>query len=119
MPKRDELPVLKPKKVIEALERAGFEARSGSGDHVVMEHAEADRRATITHRKGYDVPPWLLKKILRDAGIELSDFIMLLNRKDKAAKAQRKNNQTPICVSVKPGSAGAGKHSNQTDDQRT
>ena len=33
---RQELPVLKPKRIITALEKAGFEVRRQTGSHVIM-----------------------------------------------------------------------------------
>jgi predicted RNA binding protein YcfA (HicA-like mRNA interferase family) len=65
-----ELPILKPRELIRALERMGFRLRRKSkGAHRQFEHPDG-RRTTVPVHKGRDIGPGLLRKILRD--IELS-----------------------------------------------
>jgi predicted RNA binding protein YcfA (HicA-like mRNA interferase family) len=65
------LPIIKPRQLIHALEKLGFElVRKSPGSHWQFAHADG-RRTTVPVHKGKDIGPGLLRKILRD--IELSD----------------------------------------------
>ena len=66
----DKLPVLKPKQVVAALERAGFYVHHQKGSHARLLHStRPDLHVTVPmHNK--DVPPSLLKnRILKQAGL--------------------------------------------------
>jgi len=60
------LPVLKPRELIRALERMGFQLlRKSRGSHWQFEHPDG-RRTTVPVHRGRDIGPGLLRKILRD-----------------------------------------------------
>jgi predicted RNA binding protein YcfA (HicA-like mRNA interferase family) len=62
------LPVLKPKKIIRALVRAGFYIHHASGGHVQMKHSGApELRVTIPYHSN-DVPPGTLNSIIWQSG---------------------------------------------------
>ncbi len=73
------LPVLKPRQVIAALERAGFYVHHQRGSHARPLHrTPAELRVTIPIH-GKDVPPSLLKqRILRQAQLTEDQFLALL-----------------------------------------
>jgi predicted RNA binding protein YcfA (HicA-like mRNA interferase family) len=69
-----ELPVLKPRELIRALERMGFRLlRKSRGSHQQFEHPDG-RRTTIPVHKGRDIGPGLLRKILRDIELAPEDL---------------------------------------------
>jgi predicted RNA binding protein YcfA (HicA-like mRNA interferase family) len=69
-----ELPILKPRELIRALERMGFRLlRKSSGSHRQFEHPDG-RRTTVPVHKGRDIGPGLLRKILRDIELTPEDL---------------------------------------------
>lgn len=73
------LPVLKPKQVVAALERAGFYIQRQRGSHARLLHCtRPDLHVTVPiHNK--DIPPSLLKhRILKQAGLTDEEFLSLL-----------------------------------------
>jgi predicted RNA binding protein YcfA (HicA-like mRNA interferase family) len=76
MPPR--LPVLKAKEIIRALERAGFFIHHTVGSHAQLKHpAKPNFRVTVPQRSG-DVPPTILRSILKQAGLSVEEFLDLL-----------------------------------------
>ena len=73
-----ELPILKPRELIRALERIGFGLlRKSRGSHWQFEHPDG-RQTTVPVHKGRDIGPGLLRKILRDIELgpeELRDWL--------------------------------------------
>ncbi|MBV8126902.1 MAG: type II toxin-antitoxin system HicA family toxin [Planctomycetaceae bacterium] len=73
-----ELPILKPRELIRALERIGFRLlRKSRGSHWQFEHPDG-RQTTVPVHKGRDIGPGLLRKILRDIELgpeELRDWL--------------------------------------------
>jgi predicted RNA binding protein YcfA (HicA-like mRNA interferase family) len=67
------LPVIRPVDLIAILKKAGFVEKRQRGSHVVLWN-ETTRRTTIVPLHGRDLPPPLLKQILRQAGIAESVF---------------------------------------------
>jgi len=72
MPK---LPVLKPRQVIAALEKAGFRQVRQKGSHVQFKRGNL--LVTVPNHPG-DVNPSVLKSILRQAQMSLDEFQALL-----------------------------------------
>ena len=72
------LPMLTARRVIRALERAGFEAQRQTGSHVRLKHADG-RVVTVPVHASQDIGRGLLCKILRDADITPADFLALLD----------------------------------------
>jgi predicted RNA binding protein YcfA (HicA-like mRNA interferase family) len=69
-----DLPILKPRELIRALERMGFRLLCKSkGSHWQFEHPDG-RRTTVPVHKGRDIGPGLLRKILRDIEIDASEL---------------------------------------------
>ncbi len=72
-------PVLKPREVIRLLETLGFNLlRKSKGSHWQFEHPDG-RRVTVPVHRGRDIGPGLLRKIMRDAEVELEQLEELLN----------------------------------------
>lgn len=72
-----QLPILKAREVIAALEKAGFVPVRQKGSHVRLRH-EDGRVVTVPVHPGQDIGRGLLRKILRDADLSLDDFLALL-----------------------------------------
>jgi predicted RNA binding protein YcfA (HicA-like mRNA interferase family) len=71
------LPGVRAKELINALEKAGFEFQRQSGGHVYLRHPETRRTTTVpVHSR--ELPRWLLKKIIKDAGLSEGEFRELL-----------------------------------------
>ena len=72
------LPGARAKEVIRALERAGFIAEPQKAtSHVVLRDPLSKRMTTVPiHSK--ELPRWLLKKIIKDAGLTEDQFRKLL-----------------------------------------
>jgi predicted RNA binding protein YcfA (HicA-like mRNA interferase family) len=71
------LPTLKGTEVVRALERCGFAISRIKGSHHIMEHSDG-RRTVVPVHAGKDIKRGLLRKIIDDAGMTLSEFIALL-----------------------------------------
>jgi predicted RNA binding protein YcfA (HicA-like mRNA interferase family) len=66
------LPLLSGGKVLSALQRMGFREIHRKGSHVKMEHADGRRIVFPFHD---EVDRFTLKGALRDASIEIEDFL--------------------------------------------
>jgi predicted RNA binding protein YcfA (HicA-like mRNA interferase family) len=69
------LPVLKPKKVIKALERGGFYVHRVSGSHYILKNG--GRRVTVPYHHR-DLKPGTLASIIEQAGLKVAEFVDLL-----------------------------------------
>ncbi len=77
MPPR--LPVLKPKQVIAALQRAGFYIHHQKGSHARLLHPTRPELHVTVPIHSKDLPPSLLKhRILKQAGLSEEEFLNLL-----------------------------------------
>ena len=74
---RRELPVLKPRQVVAALERAGFEARRQTGSHVIVYKPDIHYPISIPQHPR-DLPKGALRAIIRQAGLTVDQFLSLL-----------------------------------------
>lgn len=75
---------LKPRKVVKALERLGWEERrtsSGRNPHKVMKKQGISVLITVPFHKGKDVSAPLLERQLKDAGIDTDEFLRAMNRR--------------------------------------
>ena len=72
------LPVLKPKDVLRALNRAGFFTHHVSGNHYILKHPERpSRRVTLPwHNK--DLKRRTLASIVEQSGYTVEEFLGLL-----------------------------------------
>lgn len=71
------LPGVRAKELINALEKAGFEFQRQTGGHVSLRHPET-KRTTLVPVHSRELPRWLLKKIIKDAGFTEEEFRELL-----------------------------------------
>lgn len=69
------LPAVKPKMVIRALRRAGFEVHHTTGSHYLMKKDKL-RVSVPYHNK--DLKPGTLASIISQAGLSVEEFVDLL-----------------------------------------
>jgi predicted RNA binding protein YcfA (HicA-like mRNA interferase family) len=71
------LPGLRPQELIRLLEHAGFEFVRQTGSHRTYHDRNSDRIVVVpVHPR--ELPRWLLKKIIKDAGMTEAEFRELL-----------------------------------------
>lgn len=68
------LPVLKPREVASLLVRLGFEEVRQRGSHRQYRHPDG-RGMTVPFHAGHDISPTLLRKIARDIGLTVEEFL--------------------------------------------
>ena len=71
------LPVIKPKQLIRALQKAGFIIDRQKGSHISMVHPERNIAVTVSYHNK-DLKKGLLKNILKDAGLTVEQLKELL-----------------------------------------
>jgi len=74
----DRLPVLKAKEVVRILERAGFYIHHQRGSHARLLHRTKPELHVTVPIHSKDLPPSLLKRILRQAGLTEEEFVRYL-----------------------------------------
>ncbi len=72
------LPVVNGRETIRALERGGFLVHEVGGSHHALIHPTAGRRVAVPVHGGRDLKPGTLRRIIRDAGLTVEEFIGLL-----------------------------------------
>ncbi len=72
------LPVLRPRAVVAALERAGYVVHHQTGSHVVLKHPRPPARRVVVPMHGRDLKRGTLRSILREAQLTVEAFIDLL-----------------------------------------
>lgn len=77
MPK---LPAVRPRVVIQFLERKGFVLDHVSGSHFIFYHPVSRRRAVVP-RHNRDMPKGTLASLLRGAGFKRDDLVGFLEEK--------------------------------------
>ena len=73
MPK---LPQVKPRQIEKVLIKKGFQPRPGKGSHIVFVHKDGRRTVVPAHKR--PVRTGTLRGILRQAKIDLEEFLKLL-----------------------------------------
>jgi len=74
------LPTVKPRQVIQALQRIGFEVDHQTGSHVVLLRVSDGRRVVVPwHNR--DLSRGLTLRLIRSAGLERDEFVELLTCK--------------------------------------
>lgn len=68
------VPVLKPREVIAILAGLGFEEVRQRGSHKRFRHPDG-RATTVPVHAGRDLSPILLRRIARDVGMNVHEFI--------------------------------------------
>ena len=71
------LPVLTARRIITALNKAGFVVIRQKGSHIRLRHPDG-RIVTVPDHRGQDIGRGLLRKILRDADLSRDEFVALL-----------------------------------------
>ncbi len=71
------IPVLKPVELIKVLKGLGFVEVRQRGSHFQFRHPDG-RGTTVPNHKGRDVSPILLKQIMKDIKVELTELNKLL-----------------------------------------
>ena len=71
------LPTLTARKIIKALDQAGFEIERQTGSHIILRNP-ISLRTTCVPLHGKDVKRSLMKEILRQAGLTEKEFQELL-----------------------------------------
>lgn len=74
MPSLPAAPVLKAREVIQILQGLGFEKVRQRGSHVRLRHADG-RVTTVPVHGGRDISPTLLRRIARDVGLTVREFV--------------------------------------------
>jgi predicted RNA binding protein YcfA (HicA-like mRNA interferase family) len=71
------LPTLTARKILKALDQAGFEVERQTGSHIILRNPLSSR-TTCVPLHGKDVKRSLMKEILRQAGLSEEEFQELL-----------------------------------------
>ncbi|WP_322754320.1 type II toxin-antitoxin system HicA family toxin [Frankia sp. Cas3] len=69
-------PVVSGAEVVKALEKEGFELVRIRGSHHMMKNPEG-RFTVVPVHQGRDIPPGTLRRLIRDAGMSVAEFIAL------------------------------------------
>ena len=70
------IPVLKARETIRILAKLGFEEVRQRGSHKRFRHPDG-RATTVPVHKGRDLSPVLLRRIARDVGLTIQEFVAL------------------------------------------
>lgn len=68
---------LPPERIIRILEKAGFQKIRQKGSHIFMRHPDG-RTTVVPFHKGEDIGRGLLRKIIRDAKMNVDEFFGVL-----------------------------------------
>ena len=71
------LPAITPRKLIKALEKAGFEVHHIAGSHHILRHKQAALRITVPFHNR-DLKAGTLHRIIKDAGLGIDELLDLL-----------------------------------------
>lgn len=71
------LPMLSARLVMQKLGRAGFKFIYAKGSHHYFHHSDSDRITSVPVHGGKDIGRGLLRKIIRDAGLTVEQFVKL------------------------------------------
>lgn len=75
------LPSLKPREVISALRKLGFQKDRSRGSHFILRNPTTNKRTTVPVHRGRDVKKSLLKSIIEeDVGITIEEFLKILKK---------------------------------------
>ena len=72
------LPSLRARKIIKALEKAGFVKDRQKGSHVVMRHPTKKCQTVVPVHSGEEIHKSLLTDIIKQAELEIQEFLDLL-----------------------------------------
>jgi len=72
------LPQVTARKMLAALQRAGFVIRRVKGSHHFLRHRDDPRRETVIALHPGDLPEGTVREILKQAGLSRDQFVKLL-----------------------------------------
>jgi predicted RNA binding protein YcfA (HicA-like mRNA interferase family) len=76
---KGELPSLKPKELLAALTKAGFQVKRQTGSHIILYKTGIPRPISIPmHIK--DLPKGTCRAIIRQSNLTIDDFLKLLGK---------------------------------------
>ena len=71
------LPSIRPRKIVQALKRVGFEEARQTGSHLILVNKEMRKIVPVPiHTK--DIKRGLLMSIIKQSGLTLNEFLKLL-----------------------------------------
>jgi len=73
------LPVLKPREVVSALEKAGWYIHRQRGSHLII-HKASSANIIVIPLHTHDLPKGTLRGILSDAELSVEEFVELLRQ---------------------------------------
>jgi predicted RNA binding protein YcfA (HicA-like mRNA interferase family) len=71
------LPSVRAKHLLAALQKAGFDVIRQKDSHITLHNPRADRTVLVPMHPG-ELQRWLLKKIIKDAGLDEDEFRSLI-----------------------------------------
>ena len=71
------LPVVKAREVTRALRRLGFREARQRGSHIRLVHSDG-RSTSIPDHGARDIPPKLLRQILKESQVSVKEFMAVL-----------------------------------------
>ena len=73
------LPAVNARKLLRALDRAGFVVLRTKGSHYILEHPDQPiKRVTVPYHGSRDLPIGTVRNILKQAGLTIEEFRQLL-----------------------------------------
>lgn len=72
------LPIISAKDLEKVLYHLGFEKMRQKGSHAFYRHSDG-RTTTVPHHPGHDISRPLVRSILREINLEISDFNRVLD----------------------------------------
>ena len=73
------VPIVKPREVLRALQKAGFEIHHQSGSHAQLKYpGKLHLRVTVPRHDRFDLPVPVLRSITRQAGMTVEEFLEFL-----------------------------------------
>ena len=73
------LPIISGQEAVRAFQRLGYEVVRQRGSHIRLRHPADPARQPLTVPDHRTLKPGLLRKLIRDAQIEIDDFRKLLD----------------------------------------
>ena len=73
----NKLPAVKPRRVIRALQKAGFVIHHVKGSHYSLKHPDTGRRVIVPYHNK-ELKPGTLDSIIKQAGLTREEFLKLL-----------------------------------------
>ena len=75
-----QLPVISGREAVRAFQRLGYEVVRQRGSHIRLRHRQDPQRQPLTVPDHDTLKPGLLRRLIRDAQLDVEGFLELLNR---------------------------------------